>query len=109
MPFLIISDAASKKIASYEATLPEARGKLFRIAVRAGGCSGYSYDYRFDVRRDDDIEIPAGTTIVLVDPKSMSFLKGCTVDYMENLEGSSFKIINPNATGSCGCGTSFSV
>lgn len=85
-------------------------GLAFRIAVEGGGCSGFSY--RFDLSRDDepgDIESEQHGVRVRVDPMSLLYVIGAEVDYVEDLIGASFKVRNPNAQNSCGCGSSFSV
>lgn len=85
--------------------------KLYlRTFVQGGGCSGMSYGFTFDEERnEDDFEIVEDGVKVLVDSMSMQYLEGATVDYKEELMGSSFTIRNPNATTTCGCGSSFSV
>lgn len=81
-----------------------------RTFVQGGGCSGFSYGFTFDEdRADDDFEIPLGSTKVLVDAMSMQYLTGAEIDYKSSLEGEQFVIRNPNATTTCGCGSSFSV
>lgn len=82
-----------------------------RTFVQGGGCSGFSYGFTFDEEHnEDDFEIPLseGYT-VLIDSMSMQYLAGATIDYKEDLQGSSFVIQNPNAQSTCGCGSSFSV
>lgn len=74
-----------------------------RISVQGGGCSGFSYAFNFGDKEEDDFEFGP----VLVDSMSMQYLQGATVDYTEELMGSSFKVSNPNATATCGCGSSF--
>ena len=80
-----------------------------RIAVSAGGCSGFSYRLAFDdnVRAEDEAFKVDGVNVI-VDKKSKEYLKGITIDYMESLMGAGFRFSNPNATGTCGCGESFS-
>ncbi len=79
-----------------------------RLAVTAGGCSGYSYGLYFDESTDpSDITIAADGFNIYIDPKSAQMLNGVTVDFVDTLQGSGFKIENPNATGTCGCGSSF--
>jgi iron-sulfur cluster insertion protein len=80
-----------------------------RVAVRPGGCSGYSYEMFFDseIAADDNIAEVAGIRVV-VDPESAPHLKGASLDYKDGLQGAGFAINNPNATRSCGCGQSFS-
>src|SRR5205085_10698080 len=80
-----------------------------RLGVLGGGCSGLSYQFKFDTKpRANDHVFDYGDVKVYVDPKSMLFLKGMTLDYKESLMQSGFEFINPNAHKSCGCGTSFS-
>jgi iron-sulfur cluster insertion protein len=78
--------------------------------VQGGGCSGFSYGFTLDeMKNEDDFEFVVGSTSVLVDVMSAQYVQGATVDYIEDLMGSEFKIINPNAVSTCGCGSSFSV
>jgi iron-sulfur cluster assembly accessory protein len=80
-----------------------------RVAVRPGGCSGLSYEMFFDAERaDDDVVSEFGEVSVVVDPASADMLKGSTLDYTDGLSGAGFHIQNPNATRTCGCGSSFS-
>jgi iron-sulfur cluster assembly accessory protein len=79
-----------------------------RLSVTAGGCSGYSYGLYFDESTDpSDITIAADGFNIYIDPKSAQMLNGANVDFVDSLQGSGFKIENPNATGTCGCGSSF--
>ena len=80
-----------------------------RIGVRAGGCSGMSYMLGFDAAHEGDVVEEVEGIKVLVDPKSVSYLQGIQLDYMDGLQGKGFTFSNPNATRSCGCGESFSV
>lgn len=81
-----------------------------RTFVQGGGCSGFQYGFTLDeVKNEDDFEVPVGPFKVLVDAMSMQYLEGATIDYKEELMGSSFVIKNPNSTSQCGCGASFSV
>ena len=81
-----------------------------RVAVTGGGCSGFQYDFCFDdSQAEDDLLIARDGAKVLIDPVSLDFLKGAEIDFVEEMIGAAFKINNPNATSSCGCGTSFSV
>lgn len=78
--------------------------------VEGGGCSGFQYNFMIeDLVNEDDITIEHNGSKLLVDSMSMQYLMGATVDYVEDLNGNHFKIINPNATTTCGCGSSFSV
>ena len=81
-----------------------------RTFVQGGGCAGFSYGFTFDEEvNEDDFEIPLDSFKVLVDSMSMQYLQGATIDYKEELMGSNFTITNPNASTSCGCGSSFAV
>lgn len=84
-------------------------GQALRVAVEGGGCSGFQYDIRLDTPADDDIVIEGLGQKVIVDAVSMPFLTGATIDFSDELIGARFVIDNPNATSSCGCGTSFSI
>jgi iron-sulfur cluster insertion protein len=80
-----------------------------RVFVQGGGCSGMEYGFTFDdSKNEDDWEIPAGTSSVLVDSMSMQYLGSAEIDYIEDLTGARFKINNPQAQTTCGCGSSFS-
>ncbi len=82
----------------------------FRISVDGGGCSGFQYKFDFEVEKNsDDFEISIDGINILVDDLSQGFLQNAELDYVEELLGSFFKVTNPNATASCGCGTSFSI
>ena len=84
-------------------------GLALRVAVRPGGCSGFSYEMFFDAEADsEDIVTEFGSVKVVVDPESAERLRGSTLDYKEGLMGAGFAIENPNVTKSCGCGNSFS-
>jgi iron-sulfur cluster insertion protein len=81
-----------------------------RVFVQGGGCSGFSYGFTFDeVKNEDDFDFSYDTVTVLVDSISMQYLNGASIDYKEDLMGSSFVINNPQATTTCGCGSSFSI
>jgi iron-sulfur cluster assembly accessory protein len=103
-----LSDAAARKVAALLAQ--EGSDDLaLRVAVRPGGCSGYSYEMFFDSDiADDDIVREHGGVKVVVDPASAELLKGSTLDYTDGLQDAGFHISNPNATRTCGCGSSFS-
>ncbi len=86
------------------------KAPYFRVSVDGGGCSGFQYKFDFDTeKRNNDIEISAFGVKILVDDISQGFLHDAELDYVEELLGSFFKVNNPNATASCGCGTSFSI
>jgi iron-sulfur cluster assembly protein/iron-sulfur cluster insertion protein len=103
-----LTDAAAGKVKE----LLEAEGDpalALRVAVRPGGCSGYSYEMFFDADvADDDIVREFGTVKVIVDSASADLLKGSTLDYSDGLQGAGFHVTNPNAARTCGCGSSFS-
>lgn len=81
-----------------------------RVFVTGGGCSGFQYGFTFDeLVAEDDTQVEKDGVVVLVDPMSFQYLAGSEVDYTEGLEGSRFIVTNPNATTTCGCGSSFSI
>ena len=103
-----ISERAARRIGEILKT--EGDGAMLRISVEGGGCSGFQY--KFDVERaqaEDDLVIARDNAVVLVDPASVPFLAGSEVDFVDDLMGQSFKVKNPNAVASCGCGVSFTV
>ncbi len=103
-----VSARAAKRIA--EILGGEPAPSMLRVAVTGGGCSGFQYNFALDDNRlEDDLVIERDGAVVLVDPVSLDFLKGAEIDFVDDLIGAAFKINNPNATSSCGCGTSFSV
>jgi iron-sulfur cluster assembly accessory protein len=103
-----VSARAAKRIAQILKSEPEQT--MLRVAVTGGGCSGFQYNFVLESDRlDDDLVIERDGATVLVDPVSLDFLKGAEIDFVDDLIGAAFKVNNPNATSSCGCGTSFSV
>ena len=86
-----------------------AQGKALRIAVEGGGCSGFQYEIALDDPKDDDLVLQGAGEAVVIDTVSLPFLAAATIDFSEELIGARFVIENPNATASCGCGTSFSI
>ena len=103
-----LTDTASAKVAELLAQ-EEGDDLALRVAVKPGGCSGYSYEMFFDAETaDDDIARDFGGVRVVVDPASAELLSGATLDYSDGLQGAGFHITNPNATRTCGCGSSFS-
>lgn len=109
-PSLItLTDSAVKKVAELLVEESDGEELVLRVAVKAGGCSGYSYDMFFDSEiEDDDVISTFDTVKVVVDPESSALLRGSTLDYKDGLSGAGFHITNPNATKTCGCGSSFS-
>ena len=103
-----VSARAAKRIAAILKDEPSPT--MLRVAVTGGGCSGFQYNFTLDdARMDDDLVLERDGATVLIDPVSLDFLKGAEIDFTDDLIGAAFKINNPNATSSCGCGTSFSV
>jgi iron-sulfur cluster assembly accessory protein len=103
-----LTDRAAKRIAAILSKEPSST--MLRVAVNGGGCSGFQYDFVLDDgKSDDDMVIEKDGAIVLIDPISLNFLRGSEIDFSDEMIGAAFKIKNPNATASCGCGTSFSV
>lgn len=102
-----IDDSAAAKIRSLMEKNPEADG--LRIRVRGGGCSGLQYEFVMDSLRPRDLVIEHGDAKVLVDPKSMIFVRGSEFVYSKTLMQEEFQLRNPNVKGKCGCGTSFQV
>ncbi|MEO0936809.1 MAG: iron-sulfur cluster assembly accessory protein [Pseudomonadota bacterium] len=84
-------------------------GKALRVAVEGGGCSGFQYEIALDEAKEDDLVLSGSGEAVVVDSVSLPFLAGAVIDFSEELIGARFVIDNPNATSSCGCGTSFSM
>ena len=103
-----ISDRAARRIG--EILRGEGSGAMLRISVEGGGCSGFQYKFDIDRdRTDDDLVIERENAVVLVDQISVGYLAGSEIDFVDDLIGASFRINNPQATASCGCGTSFSI
>ena len=103
-----VSDSCAARLAA----ISEAEGaiKNLRVAVLGGGCSGFQYEFTLeDAVADDDLIIEAGDAAVLIDPVSLPYLSGSVIDFKDELIGARFAVENPNATASCGCGTSFSI
>ena len=85
-------------------------GAALRISVKGGGCSGFQYSFDIEkARADDDLVVERDGATILVDPVSLEYLKGAEVDFVDDLMGQAFKVKNPNAVASCGCGVSFTV
>jgi len=103
-----ISNRAARRIS--EILKDEGGGAMLRISVEGGGCSGFQYKFDIDhTCSDDDLVIKQDNAVVLVDSASQPFLAGSEIDFVDDLIGTSFRVNNPNATASCGCGTSFSI
>jgi iron-sulfur cluster insertion protein len=105
---LVFTDSAAAKVKQLidEEGNPELK---LRVFVTGGGCSGFQYGFTFDEQiSDDDTSLQKSGVTLLVDPMSLQYLMGAEIDYQENAEGAQFVIKNPNATSTCGCGSSFS-
>jgi iron-sulfur cluster assembly accessory protein len=88
----------------------EPTGTMLRVSVAGGGCSGFQYKFDTEhARAEDDVVIERAGATVLIDPVSLNYMAGSEIDFVDDLIGSSFKVNNPNATASCGCGTSFAL
>jgi iron-sulfur cluster insertion protein len=109
MPGLVFTNAAARKV--QELILEERNPELkLRVYISGGGCSGFQYGFSFDEEQaEDDIAVNNDGVTLLVDPLSLQYLMGAEVDYSESLQGAQFVIRNPNASTTCGCGSSFSV
>lgn len=106
---LLFTDSAASKVK--ELIVEEGNPDLkLRVFVTGGGCSGFQYGFTFDeVSNEDDTILEKNGVTLLIDPMSFQYLVGAEIDYSEGLQGSQFVIKNPNATSTCGCGSSFSV
>jgi iron-sulfur cluster assembly accessory protein len=103
-----LSDRAARRIA--DILKAEAQPVALRLAVTGGGCSGFQYNFALDdAQLDEDTVVEKNGAKVLIDPVSLDFLAGSEIDFTDDLIGQAFKVNNPNATASCGCGTSFTV
>ncbi len=106
---LVFTSAAAAKVADLirQEGNPEL---MLRVYIQGGGCSGFQYGFTFDEEvQDGDTEVVTDGVRLLIDPMSMQYLMGAEIDYTEGLQGAQFVIRNPNATTTCGCGSSFSV
>lgn len=105
---IILTDRAAHRIR--EIMAGEGPDAMLRISVNGGGCSGFSYAFDIErTRQDDDLAVEREGATVLIDEVSRQYMEGATIDFVDDLIGQSFKIVNPQATASCGCGTSFSI
>ena len=105
----LLTDAAAAKVQTLLDAEASEEPLALRVAVRPGGCSGYSYEMFFDTEKaDDDVTQSYGPVMVVVDAASAQYLAGASLDYKDGLQGAGFAISNPNAQRSCGCGQSFS-
>ena len=105
---ITVSERAARRIG--EILKGEPSGTMLRVSVEGGGCSGFQY--KFDMERAkaaDDLVIDREGAVVLIDPVSVNYMAGSEIDFVDSLIGASFKVINPQAKASCGCGTSFAL
>ena len=107
-PLLTLTEAAIAKVKFFAGTMPDSQNKPLRIFVQGGGCSGFEYGFTFDEKKENDTIISAGGVEVVIDPQSATYLKDSKVDYVEDFRGAGFSVTNPQSTGGCGCGKSFS-
>ena len=104
---VILTESAAREIANMRDSDPENQGKALRVYVEAGGCSGMQYGMVFDQAGAEDVTHEFHGVGVIIDPFSVNYLRGATIDFSDALTGGGFKIKNPNAHSSCGCGKSF--
>jgi iron-sulfur cluster assembly accessory protein len=105
---VIMTERAARRIG--EILKSEPAGAMMRVSVEGGGCSGFQY--KFDIEQakgDDDLVLTGHGAVVLIDPTSLQYMAGAEIDFVDDLIGASFKIKNPVASASCGCGTSFTI
>ncbi len=103
-----VSERAARRIG--EILKGEPAGSMLRVSVEGGGCSGFQYKFGVETARAaDDIVIARDGAVVLIDPVSVDYIAGSEIDFVDDLIGASFKVKNPKAKASCGCGTSFSL
>jgi iron-sulfur cluster assembly accessory protein len=108
MTSVTLTERAAQRIG--EILKAEPTGAMLRVSVEGGGCSGFQYKFDFDRNQAaDDLVLARDGAVVLIDPLSVQYMAGAEIDFVDDLIGASFKVKNPVATASCGCGTSFSV
>jgi len=105
---ITVSERAARRIG--EILKSEPAGTMLRVSVEGGGCSGFQYKFGMErAQAADDLVIARDGATVLIDPVSVQYMAGSEIDFVEDLIGASFKVKNPKATASCGCGTSFAL
>jgi len=103
-----VSERAARRIG--EILKSEPAGTMLRVSVEGGGCSGFQYKFGMETAKaDDDLVLARGGATVLIDPVSVQYMAGSEIDFVDDLIGAAFKVKNPKATASCGCGTSFAL
>ena len=107
-PEIALTDSAAARVATIAAK--QGKPAILRLSVDGGGCSGFQYNFALDeAQLEEDLVVEKNGAKVLIDPVSLDFLAGAEIDFTDDLIGQAFKVNNPNATASCGCGTSFTV
>ncbi len=105
---ITVSERAARRIG--EILKGEPAGTMLRVSVEGGGCSGFQYKFDMEcAKTDDDLVICRDGAVVLIDPVSVNYMAGSEIDFVDDLIGASFKVKNPQAKASCGCGTSFAL
>jgi len=105
---ITVSERAARRIG--DILKGEPTGTMLRVSVEGGGCSGFQYKFDMErVKTDDDLVITRDGAVVLIDPVSANYMAGSEIDFVDDLIGASFKVKNPQAKASCGCGTSFAL
>ncbi len=103
-----VSERAARRVAEILKKEPE--GTMLRVSVEGGGCSGFQYKFDMDrAKTEDDLVIARDGAVVLIDSLSVGYMAGSEIDFVDDLIGAAFKVKNPKATASCGCGTSFAL
>lgn len=106
---LVLTELAAEKVREFREADNVEPNYALRVKVMGGGCSGFQYDLYFDTKAEGDYEFESHGVQLISDQMSFMYLMGTTIDYVDSLQGPGFKFQNPNSTGSCGCGSSFSV
>jgi len=105
---ITVSERAARRIGDILKREPS--GTMLRVSVEGGGCSGFQYKFDMDrTKADDDLIISRDGAVILIDPVSVNYMAGSEIDFVDDLIGASFKVNNPQAKASCGCGTSFAL
>ena len=105
---ITVSERAARRIG--EILKAEPAGTMLRVSVEGGGCSGFQYKFGMETAKaDDDLVLARDGATVLIDPVSVQYMAGSEIDFVDDLIGAAFKVKNPKATASCGCGTSFAL
>ena len=105
---ITLTSRAADRVRQMQEETPEAGGFL-RVLVESGGCSGFQYGMSFDESKDDDTQLESEGVKIVMDPSSLAYMNGSSIDFDDGLQGKGFEINNPNAQSTCGCGKSFSL